>query len=51
MSTKSWCYGNLHDISDHVIMTTKKQDGGVRKTKCVTSNDCTHASINHTVTF
>ena len=27
------------------------QDGGAKKTKCVSSNDCTHASINHTVTF
>ena len=28
-----------------------KQDGGVRKTKCVSSNNCTHANIKHTVTF
>ena len=28
-----------------------KQDGRVRKTKCVSSNNRTHATINHTVTF
>ena len=28
-----------------------KQDGRVRKTKCVSSSDHTHASINYTVTF
>ena len=28
-----------------------KQDGGAKKTKCVSSNYRTHASINHTVTF
>ena len=27
-----------------------KQDGGVRKTKCVSSNNLTDASINHAVT-
>ena len=30
---------------------TAKQDGGAKKMKCVSINDCTHASINHTVTF
>ena len=27
------------------------QDGRAKKMKCVSSNDRTHASINHTVTF
>ena len=27
-----------------------KQDGRVRKTKCVSNNNHTHATINHTVT-
>ena len=27
------------------------QDGGAKKTKCVSSNDRTHSSINDTVTF
>ena len=28
-----------------------KQDGGAKETKCVSSDDHTHANINHTVTF
>ena len=28
-----------------------KQDGEAKKTKCMSSNDHTHASIYHTVTF
>ena len=28
-----------------------KEDGGAKKTKCMSSNDRLHASINHTVTF
>ena len=28
-----------------------QQNGGGRKTKCVSSNNRTHANINHTVTF
>ena len=28
-----------------------KEDGGAKKTKCVSSDDCIHASINYTVTF
>ena len=40
----------------HVIIRSRdydkaKQDGGAKKMKCVSSNDRTHASINHTVTF
>ena len=34
----------------HVIYKAK-QDGRVRKTKCMSDNDHTHANINHPVTF
>ena len=40
----------------HVICKTHdydkaKQDGRVRKTNCVSNNNRTHASMNHTVTL
>ena len=34
-----------------MITTRENQDGGAKKTKCMSSNDRTHASINHNVTF
>ena len=33
------------------ITDKAKQDGGAKKTKCMSSNDRTHSSINHMVTF
>ena len=40
----------------HVIIRSRdydkaKQDCGAKKMKSMSSNDCTHVSINHTVTF
>ena len=40
----------------HVIYKSRdydkaKQNGGAKKMKCVSSNNRTHTSINHTVTF
>ena len=42
----------IHVIYKICDYDNAKQDDGVRKTKCASSNDCTHASmcINHTVT-
>ena len=42
-----------HNMAIHVTRdyNKAKQDGRVRKTKCVSSNDRTHAIINHAVTF
>ena len=37
-------YIRLHDYDK------AKQDGGAKKMKCVSSNDRTHASINHIIT-
>ena len=41
----------IHVIYKLMWLRQRQQDGGAKKTKCVSSNDRTHASINHTVTF
>ena len=44
-SKKSWYYGNSHDNIRSCDYDKVKEDDGM------SSNDCTHANINHTVTF
>ena len=40
----------MSDIRSHDY-DKEEQDGGAKKTKCMSSNDRTHFSINHTVIF
>ena len=41
----------IHMIYKIMRLPQGKQDGRVRKTTSMSSNDCTHANINYTVIF